>query len=145
MPNRISILITGIAGLLLLAQAGPARSLPDICGNPLTVNGQPFNYDTFPVNSWGVLALVEGDPASKHAKPMPFRVYLRRAGTVVRRGASDETREVYSVQLAEVLSAARLGDELVVEPAGPSANPRAKRVIRLTWFNYLTLKNGDGC
>ncbi len=134
---------TGTIALLMLlwvAKTASAQPEPVIYCNPLTINGHPLNYDTFSLNSRGVLAVVEA--ASQRHKPVSFRVYLRRAGAIVRQGASNETRDVYSAQLDELLPFARFGDELVIEPT-QATNQQIRRVIKLKSFNWLVLN--DNC
>lgn len=135
-----------LMGLLLLSGGSRADERPTFHRNPFTLNGQPlFNYDAFSLNSRGVLALVEGNPASAQCKPVRFRAYLRRAGVVVQRGPSEPILAGYSVQLHEVLRYALPGDELVIDPVDP-AHEQAKRVILLKAFAWLLPKpNADGC
>ena len=142
MKNRIIILSL----LLLATQLILAQQRPDFYSNSLTINGYPLYHDTLSLDSQGVLAIVDGDPASQRHKPVSFRAWLRRAGVIVRQGASSETRVVYSVQLNELLSFARFGDELIVEPAQPS-NQRGRRVFKLRSFNWLVnwLTMNDKC
>ena len=145
MNKSVSVLSAVVFVLSLLCSAKPiqVQLSPSYYVNPLTLNGESLNYGTFSLNSRGVMTVIEGDLVSEKPKPMPFRVHLQRAGVIVRKGASDETREVYSVQLGELLPFAQFGDELVITPVRPT-DQWAKRVIRLQSFNWLTL-NKTGC
>lgn len=136
-----------LALCLMLAQSGRAQSGTAVYSIALTLNGHPLNYDTFWVSTRGVLAVVEGNPASRSHKSLPFRVYLRRAGATIRQGASNQTRDVYSVQLDELLPTARFGDELIIESAQPASQQPVRRVIKLREFNWITewLTRRDGC
>lgn len=135
-----------LALLLWVAKPALAQQNTTFYYNPVTVNGRLVNQETMNLDSRGVLAMVDGDPASRQAKPVPFRVYLRRAGAVVRRGLSSETNAVYSVQLAELLPFAHIGDELVVEWVRQT-NKTGKRAIKLKSFNWLTwlILMNEGC
>lgn len=132
--------------LLWVAKPTSAQHNATFYHNPVTVNGHLVNQETMNLDSRGVLAMIDGDPASRQAKPVPFRVYLRRAGAVVRRGLLSETNAVYSVQLAELLPFAHIGDELVVEWVR-QANKMGKRTIKLKSFNWLTwlILMNEGC
>ncbi|WP_375446536.1 hypothetical protein [uncultured Fibrella sp.] len=142
MKNSIKFgLLLGI--LVLLAGPGRAHDTPKHIAAALTLNGhQVYDYNTIWLTKQGVLAFVEGNPQSKEHKPLLFRVALRRAGNVVKQWPSNETEGLYSVQLEDLWSAARLGDELIVEPVNALApqsveNP-GRRVIKLQGFNWLS-------
>ncbi|WP_460969272.1 hypothetical protein [Spirosoma migulaei] len=112
----------------------PAKKV-NFYGNPLTLNGKPLNYSSFSMSSRGILAVVEGDPGSKDATKVPFRVYLKRAGAVVTPYGSDNTQPVYyEIEMAAVLALARPGDDLVIEPTR-KPDLVAKRVIKLRPLN----------
>lgn len=141
MKNKLIVLSV----LLLAATIVSTQLGPNVYSNPLTINGHPLNNDTLSPDSRGVLAVVDGDPASQRHKPVSFRVWLRRAGVIVRLGASSETRVVQSVQLAKLLRFAQFGDELIVEPAQPG-NQRGRRVIKVrssnNWLiSWLTMND----
>jgi hypothetical protein len=114
--------------------------------NPVTINGHLLVQETIDLTNRGVLAMVDGDPASRQAKPVAFRVYLQRNGGVVRKGPSSKINEVYSVQLADLLPFAHIGDELVVEPVRQTSKI-TRRIIKLKSFNWLTwlIQMNEGC
>ncbi|AQG81056.1 hypothetical protein AWR27_18055 [Spirosoma montaniterrae] len=137
MKRSLLIALNSVILLWVVAQTSSAQLKSAMNGNLLTLNGHPIHVNMLPLNSRGVLAWMEGDPASKPHKPLPFRVYLRRAGAVIRYGASDDTRAVYSAQLHDILPVARLGDELVLELAGTQAGQQVIHVLKLHSFNWL--------
>lgn len=98
--------------------------------NPLLLNGLPLEYADFSPFSEGRLTVVEGNPASSAAKSIPFKIYLRRGGKIIHEGASDTKREVTETELSKILSIARDGDHLVIEPARKK-DWKAKRILRV--------------
>lgn len=125
--------------LLLWAHNRPsAQGSPNFCGNRVTLNGHPLNYDTFAINSRGVLAVVEGNPELPKRRPVPFRVLLRRAGVIVGQWPCGNADESYAVQLHDFMPLARLGDELVVEPVRET-DQQGKRVIKIKNINWFVL------
>lgn len=118
-------------------------------GNPLLLNGKLFNYADFSVVSQGMLTVVAGNPETDEAEKIPFRIYLRRNGKNINNGGSDTTRSLLTVELATVLTHAKSGDYLVIEPTRKS-DARAWRSIKLKDyyfdFNLFSfIKNKDGC
>ena len=134
-------------GLLIwAAQPASAQNKNTFYHTLVTVNGHPIDQESLDLNNRGVLALIDGVPGSREVRPMPFRAYLRRAGAVVRKGPSSATNAVYSVQLAELLPLAHIGDELVVEWVRQT-DKIIRRTIRLksvNWVTWLILMN-EGC
>ncbi|GAB3316703.1 hypothetical protein GCM10027299_07270 [Larkinella ripae] len=116
-------------------------------GNPLLVDGFPLDYTWFSIQSRGKLSVVAGDPSEPDAVKIPIRVYLRREGVNVGPDGSGMCRGAVDVNLAEVMSGARAGDELVIEPLRKE-DAVARRVIRLKLFWFLPNpmgRKGDGC
>lgn len=99
-------------------------------GNPLLLNGKPLEYADFSIFSKGILTVVEGDPESPVAKKIPFKIYLRRDGTIITQGKSDINREITEIEISKVLSLARNGDHLIIAPARKS-DWKAKRIIKV--------------
>lgn len=128
---NLVVLIT----LLLNSKSVQAHEKRNFYGNPLTLNGKPLNYTSFSLSSRGMLAVVDGDPESKEATKIPFRIYLKRAGAVVSPSVSDNTQPVYyDIDVSAVLALARPGDDLVIEPVRKT-DLAAKRVIKLKPLN----------
>lgn len=113
----------------------PARERTFSC-NPLVLDGNPLDYNFFSIISRGTLTVVAGDPVSKEATLIPFRIYLRRNGMIIQKGASDSGRQRYDVDIATLLVLAQPGDELVVDPAR-KADWLARRIIRVRNLNWL--------
>ncbi len=141
--HRVSCAALLLLSSYILTQTGVAQPKAASYGYSLTLNGHALMVSAVSLNSQGVLAWVDGNPATKQSKPLPFRVYLRRAGAVVRCRMSDETQAVYSAQLHDILPVARPGDELVLELAATDAKPSVSRVINV--INYDWLFPGDNC
>ncbi len=117
--------------------------------NPLLLNDKPFNYAEFSVVSSGMLTVVAGNPETDEAEKIPFRIYLRRNGKNINNGASDTTRSLLMVEVATVLTLAKSGDYLVIEPTRKS-DAKAWRSIKLKDyyfdFNLFSfIRNKDGC
>ena len=104
--------------------------------NPLVLNGKSLDYTFFTTSSRGKLAVVAGNPESKEATKIPFRVYLRRNGMNILNGTSSCSREVYEVDMATVLAKSQHGDELVIEPVN-KIDEEARRVIHLKSTHWI--------
>lgn len=113
----------------------PARER-NFSSNPLVLDGNSLDYNFFSIFSKGRLAVVSGDPASKEAVKIPFRIYLRRNGSIIQKGAFDNIRQYYDVDIATVLALAQHGDELVVDPVYKS-DWVARRVLRVKSMFWL--------
>lgn len=113
--------------------------------SPVMLNGQSMISATLPLGSRGVVGLVTGDPCSAAHKPTAFRAYLRRAGTVIQQGASNENQTVFFVRLDDLMPHARLNDELVIEPASVGSQQviRIMNMEPIDWFRNVRSK--DGC
>ena len=138
-----TILITAILSLWLTKPAN-SQLQANMYWNPVTVNGQPINYQAFSIHTRGVLALVQGDLRSPQHKQVPFRVSIRRSGKIVRQWPSGDATKHYSLQLQTMMPFVCFGDELVVEPAGPDGQ-WGKQIIRVAIMNWINWFTGDGC
>ncbi|MFC5410255.1 hypothetical protein ACFPMF_13095 [Larkinella bovis] len=114
--------------------------------NALRLNGFPLDYGWFSIQSRGKLSIVEGDADENQTARIPIRVYLKRGKTIVTPDRAGGCQGATEVDLAEIMSLARAGDELVVEPVRKE-DAMAKRVIFLKLFWFLPNKNvkGPGC
>lgn len=115
--------------------------------NPLLLDNKPFNYTDFSVTSRGILTVVTGNPETTDVEKIPFRIYLRRNGKTINRGASDTTRAVTTIDIASVLAIAKPGDNLIIDPVRKS-DVKAKRSIKLKDYFFNTnlfsfIKNKD--
>lgn len=155
--KKIALWVTALAATNAVAQNNADRVHPEpqrnaeisesfFNCNPLTINGKPLDYRDFSVASIGVLAVVAGNPDAVGATRIPFRIYLQRDGKRIGVGASNATQ----VDLAPVLTFAKPGDYLIVEPTR-KCDWRAKRTVLVkespflpNWFSMLT-KSKDGC
>ena len=99
--------------------------------SPLVLDGKPVDGRSFTVETRGILMLVRGDPGSRAAARIAFRVALRRDGRILVGPRSVlPSRAVVEVDLGEVLASARVGDQLIIDPVNES-DWRAKRIIEL--------------
>ncbi|GAB4055624.1 hypothetical protein [Spirosoma litoris] len=130
----------------------PAKKV-NFYGNPIVLNDKPLDYSTFTKASRGELALVEGDPESKDATKVPFRVYIRRLGTVAEQSVLESAQSVYyRIEVADVLAFAHPGDDLIIEPARKTDSV-ARRVIKVKASNtclpvnwlYFSVNGRPGC
>ncbi len=103
----------------------------DFFCNPLILNGKSLDYGSFSINSQGQLAVVSGDPNAANPVNVPFYISIRRNGYLVQHGQMDFlNRKLYSVDLEEVLSFSRPGDQLLIIPAKQS-DWKAKRILNI--------------
>lgn len=98
--------------------------------NPLLLNGKPLEYADFSGASKGMLTVVEGNPESPTTTKIPFMIYLRRDGAIIKQGKSDINREVFEIEISEVLALAKNGDHLIIAPARKK-DCKAKRILRV--------------
>ncbi|GAB3264238.1 hypothetical protein GCM10027347_31160 [Larkinella harenae] len=110
------------------------------------LNGIALDHAFFSINSRGKLAVVKGDPSSPRSVKIPFQVYLKRSGNVIRPSKEHCDWQGVTVDLGPVMALAAVGDELVIEPLR-SEDALARRVIRLKLFWFLSLTSGkdEGC
>ena len=154
MKKSIKYLLTAlIVALMSISNTFSNGGESSLSANSLILNGKLLNEDTFWKGRKGKLALVKGNPNSKDATKVPFRIYLKHEGKIVTNGLSSETREQYEVEVAPILALALSGDELVIESARKS-DSQTKRVINLTKVDYMYMflspffskaKGGKGC
>ncbi|WP_460975289.1 hypothetical protein [Spirosoma knui] len=132
-----------------LVAAASTRKPADFYSNSVLLNGRPLDESTFSLQSRGTLVVVAGSSISYGTERIPFRIYLRRAGSIIHHGQSDPTRDVYTADVSQVLAFAVPGDELVIEPSWQS-NALMKRSIQVktNWplpMNWLFSAPGRGC
>jgi hypothetical protein len=117
------------------------------------MNDRPFDYINFSLASRGTLTMAGGNPETAEVENVPFRIYLRRNGKIINTGASDTTCAVKTIDVSSVLSIAKLGDDLIIEPVRKS-DASARRCIKLkNAYFYPNLffllkkqsKKGEGC
>jgi hypothetical protein len=111
--------------------------------NPIRFNGSSFDYRSFTLQSKGKLSIVEGNPNDEKAKKIPFTVYLKRNGEMFFVGQFLVQKDVYEVEISDVLAYAFGGDELILEPTRKE-DRKAKQIIPLKRLE-LWLINRDGC
>jgi hypothetical protein len=127
-----------------MIQPAFAHTTAVLYNEPVTLNGEPVDYFTFSLHTRGFIGLREDNMVSERKRPIPFRLYLRRKGAIVRQAGSTETGNAYVVQLDAIMPFARYGDELVLMPVRPT-DQHAKRVIKLNSFNPFIFRYGAGC
>lgn len=148
MKNQIIKLSIAMVAVLTFTQIKAEEPGSFYC-NPLILNTKPLDYQSFTIQSRGLLAMVEGNPNDAKAVRIPFRAYLMRNGQVIFSGHSQMLREVLEVNLSAILAFALAGDELIIEPSRKADN-KAKRSIFLKeppfFQTYLgLLRRRDGC
>jgi len=145
-----------IPAVILLCSLQASVALPKSSdpadNNPLLINGKVVTTEQFAYVTRGVLSLVKADPASDKPMPVPFLIYLRRAGKIVDAEAYAHNHAVMYYEVAEILKFAQAGDQLVIDPVG-SAEKAAQKVITIKnsqivpqfqWFYVLNPKK-DKC
>ncbi|MEQ9102032.1 MAG: hypothetical protein RIF36_26070 [Imperialibacter sp.] len=94
----------------------------------LLLNGVPFDVALLDTKSWGLMSLVRGKPGSPEQEHIPFRAYLRREDIIIYNAFFQNP--VYEVSVSKVLSGAKPGDVIIVEPVRDE-DYKAKRVLKL--------------
>jgi hypothetical protein len=150
-------LLKFVLSSVLLLNLSVSESFPenvgDISGyNPLLLNGQPIDTERFSINSQGKLSLVKGNPAVPNPERLAFFAYVKRGGEVVNAEAYAYKHPVKELEIAGILSAAKPGDQLIIEPVNKD-DVVGRRVIKVKqpvyvpqfrWFFGVNKKN-DGC
>lgn len=111
--------------------------------NPLLLDGQSLDYDTFTINSSGELTVIKGEysdfdqtapnynPRSPEFIKIPFTVRLRRDGKILESEGMDFlNREGYKIEISKVLAFGKPGDQLIINPANKE-DWKAKRILKL--------------
>jgi hypothetical protein len=121
----------------------PANEEGRFMKNPIRFNGGAFDYRSFTLQSRGKLSIVEGDPNDEKAKKIPFTIYLKRKGEMFFVGQFLVQKDVYEVEISDVLAYAFGGDELILEPTRKE-DRKAKQIIPLKRLEFWLI-NRDGC
>ncbi|WP_373511425.1 hypothetical protein [Persicitalea sp.] len=125
----------------------------EIKENAVLLNGNPLTTASIWLGSTGTLTVFDKNPATDVGKKILFRVSLMRGDMVIKRVVSDNGQQVKEVEISELLSFAKLGDEILVEPSDENREG-TRRVFRvaqapnLYWVprNWFAVPmNGDGC
>ena len=99
--------------------------------NPLLIDGQPLDYSKFSMQSKGELTIVKGSPVIGLSIQIPFYVYLRRNGVMIKLPGEDVSKSKYEkIEISTILKLAKPGDQLILEPANQK-DWLAKRVLKL--------------
>jgi len=99
--------------------------------NPLRLEGQPLDYLQFNIQSKGELTLIKGSPATGFTVQIPFYVYLRRNGTMVKLPGEAVSKSKYvKIEISTILQLAEPGDQVILEPANKE-DWLAKRILTL--------------
>ena len=85
------------------------------------------------------MAVVKGNPELPEAEKIPFLIYLQRDGELINAGASSSIRQVFSVEISDVLKVSEPGDHLIIEPARKT-DRQAKRILQV-----VVVIDDDGC
>lgn len=99
--------------------------------NPILLNGKALDYNTFSLQSQGVLTLIKGVGNTTKIVRIPFHVYLRRNGTILKLHGDDASKPKYlELEILTILKYAKPGDVLIIEPANEE-DWQAKRILKL--------------
>ena len=127
----------------------------EIKENAVLLNGNPLTTASIWLGSTGTLTVFDRNPATDVAKKILFRVSLMRGDMVIKRVVSDNGQQVKEVEISKLLSFAKLGDEILVEPIDENREA-TRRVFRVAqapslywvprnWFPVPNNGKGDGC
>jgi hypothetical protein len=107
------------------------QAIGNFYGNPLRMDGQPLEYSTFKIKSKGELTVIKGDAVTGQTIQIPFYIYLRRNGTMVKLPGEDLLKSKHmKIEMSTILELAEPGDRLIVEPANKE-DWKAKRILKL--------------
>lgn len=118
----------------------------------LVLNGKVTEPENFFYTTNGRLTLVDINSKSGAKTELPFFAYLRRDGKIVDVNAYAHNFSIRSIELADILGSAQVGDDIVIEPAN-KANISDRKIIFVRysqlfpifqWFPFLN-KNKGGC
>jgi hypothetical protein len=105
--------------------------------NPLLINGQSLNYNSFDLMSKGVLTVVRGNPEAENPQLVPFYVSIRRDGKFVQdKKMPFLNKAFFKMNLSEIFPFTKEGDVMIIHPA-QAEDWKAKRVLKLL--------RGGGC
>jgi hypothetical protein len=113
-----------------------ARSTGNFYCNPLVLNGKPLDYGGFSRQSKGELTLIKGAPFTALNTQIPFYVYLRRNGVLIKLPGEALSGKRLKIEISTILKFSKTGDELIIEPANAD-DWQAKRILKLL--------EADGC
>lgn len=146
-PRFLIILI--YISTVSISDALPNNNINDIS---LLLNGKSVEPENFVHIRNGRLTLIEINSKSGTRTGLPFFAYLRRAGKIVDVNAYAHNFSVRSIDLSQILESAKVGDDIIIEPAD-KMNVSARKIIYVSysmlfpafnWFPFLN-KNKGGC
>jgi hypothetical protein len=105
--------------------------------NPLQLNGKMLDYSSFSLSTEGELTVIKGAAVTGHTIRVPFYVYLRRNGEIIRiPGMERPDKNQLSAEISAILKHAQPDDLLVIEPVSREDGP-VKRILKVL--------KGGGC
>jgi hypothetical protein len=108
-----------------------AAAVGNFLVNPLYLDGQPLDYSAFSIKSKGELMLIKGDAITGNPMQIPFYVYLRRNGTIIKLHGEETLKPQHiKVDISPILKLAVPGDQLIIEPVNKE-DWQAKRILKL--------------
>jgi len=152
MKNQIAriLVILIYTFTLSTSEALPKNSVTST--SALLLNGKLAKPENFIHVTNGRLTLIELNSKSGPKTGLPFFAYLRRDGKIVDVNAYTHSFSVRSIELTEILKSAKVGDDIIIEPACKSDIPGRKIIyVRYSmlfpvfnWFPFLNKSKG-GC
>jgi hypothetical protein len=149
----VNLFLTSVLLLTLsVSQSFPQKTTDDFYCNPLLLNGKMMDAGQLSAVTQGRLTMVKGEPSASNGKRVAFFIYLRRGGQIVDARAPGHISEVTEIELFTILKSARVGDQLVIEPADQK-DKSARRTLTVQQTQLLpqipwllgVVKNGTGC
>ena len=108
-----------------------AKAVGKFFCNPLALDGYPLDYGTFNIGSKGELTLIKGSALTDNTVQIPFYVYLRRNGTILKLDDEEAMKPQHvKVDISTILKHAEPGDQLIIEPVNKE-DWQAKRILKL--------------
>jgi hypothetical protein len=99
--------------------------------NPLQINGQMLDYNTFDFTTKGILTVVKGNPDSKEAQAIPFTISIRRDGKILKNKQMPFwNKKLYKIDVSDIFSYSQQGDILIINPVRVE-DWKAKRLLKL--------------
>jgi len=118
----------------------------------LLLNGKMAEPENFVHVTNGRLTLIEINSKSVRKTGLQFFAYLRRDGEIVDVNSYARNFSVSSIELSEILRSAKVGDDIIIEPANKT-DISGRKIIYVrysmlfpvfNWFPFLN-KNKGGC
>jgi len=135
---------------VLITQALPKNADEKVNLSPMLLNGKSVEPAMFSAVRYGRISIVNSGYGLKDK--IPFYIYLKRDGKIIDADSKGHNATVFEFEIAEILKSAKVGDQIIVDPAGQTGQTGRKIITvspqqvgpKFNWY-YGLVKNSDGC